>query len=279
MLRCESSWDIYPLQFQPHQALTASSSSAVSLWHQCLGHPGNNVLSQVLASFDFTYNKTVTHTCSSRRMGQHIRLPFSDSTTKTYLPFQLLDVWTCPMLSHSGYKYYVLVLDDYTQYLWTSLSGRNLRCYRLYVPSRHMSRLCSGYPFSLSKQTMAKEFDSTALHLFLTEHGIQFHLSCPYTSQQNKKTEHVLRTLNDCVRTMLVHSAALLAFWAEALSMETHLVNRRPCCANLRKATSARVPLLPQPHRHHVPQARHPLHVVSSSATPRITAATAATTP
>jgi hypothetical protein len=52
-------------------------------------------------------------------MGQHIRLPFSDSTTKTYLPFQLLhsDVWTCPMLSHLGYKYYVLVLDDYTQYL------------------------------------------------------------------------------------------------------------------------------------------------------------------
>jgi hypothetical protein len=115
--------------------------------------------------------------------------------------------------------------------LSTSLSGRNLRCYPLFVPSRHMSRLCSGYPFSLSKQTMAKEFDSTALHLFRTEHGIQFCLSYPYTSQQNKKTEHVLRTLNDCVRTMLVHSAALLAFWAEALSMETHLVNRRPCCA------------------------------------------------
>lgn len=77
---------------------------------------------------------------------------------------------------------------------------------------------------------MAKEFDSTALHLFLTEHGIQFRLSCPYTSQQ-KKTEHVLRTLKDCVCTMLVHSAALLAFWAKALSMETHLVNRRPCHA------------------------------------------------
>jgi hypothetical protein len=59
---------------------------------------------------------------------------------------------------------------------------------------------------------MAKEFDSTALRLFLTEHGIQFRLSCPYTSQQNEKTKHVLRTLNDYVRTMLVHSVALLAF-------------------------------------------------------------------
>ena len=36
-------------------------------------------------------------------------------------PFQLVhsDVWTSPVHSHSGYKYYVVFLDDYTHYLWT----------------------------------------------------------------------------------------------------------------------------------------------------------------
>lgn len=66
---------------------------------------------------------------------------------------------------------------------------------------------------------------------FLAEQGTVFRLSCSYTSQQNGKAERVLRTLNDCVRTMLLHSAAPLSFWAEALQTATFLLNRRPCRA------------------------------------------------
>ena len=69
------------------------------------------------------------------------------------------------------------------------------------------------------------------MHLLLSNLGIQFRLSCPYTSQQNGKAEHVLRMINDCLRTMLLHSAAPLAFWAEALQTATYLINRRPCRA------------------------------------------------
>jgi hypothetical protein len=29
------------------------------------------------------------------------------------------DVWTSPVYSNSGYKYYVVLLDDYTHYIWT----------------------------------------------------------------------------------------------------------------------------------------------------------------
>jgi hypothetical protein len=89
-LRCESRGDLYPLRFQPHHALTASSSSAVSLWHQRLGHPGNSVLTQILDQFDFSCNKTAAHICSSCRMGKHVRLPFSGSVSRTYFPFQIL---------------------------------------------------------------------------------------------------------------------------------------------------------------------------------------------
>lgn len=40
---------------------------------------------------------------------------------KPFFPFQIVhsDVWTSPIFSHSGYKYYVVFLDDYTHYLWT----------------------------------------------------------------------------------------------------------------------------------------------------------------
>jgi hypothetical protein len=49
MLRCESSSDLYPLRLPHHQALTASS--ATSLWHQWLGHPGSPVTNKILQSF------------------------------------------------------------------------------------------------------------------------------------------------------------------------------------------------------------------------------------
>jgi len=119
MLQCESSSDLYPIRLPQHQALTASS--ATSLWHQRLGHPGHPITSQILQTFPFQCNKSDAHSCSSCRLGKHVRLPFTDSASRTFFPFQLVhsDAWTSPVLSHSGYKYYVVFLDDYSHYLWT----------------------------------------------------------------------------------------------------------------------------------------------------------------
>jgi len=135
------------------------------------------------------------------------------------------------VLSLSGYKYYLALLDDFTHYVWT-------------FPMRHKSEtlpiLCHfhayvGTQFGLCVLALqtdnGREFDTGALRALLASHGAQFRLSCPYTSQQNGKAERILRTLNDCVRTLLIHSGAEYTFWAEALSTATHLINRRPCRA------------------------------------------------
>ena len=66
------------------------------------------------------------------------------------------------------------------------------------------------------------------MHDLLAAHGIVFHLSCPYTSPQNGKAERVLRTLNNSVRTMLIHASMPPKYWAEALAAATYLLNRRP---------------------------------------------------
>jgi transposase InsO family protein len=143
------------------------------LWHQCLGHPDHHVLSQILADFDFSY-KSVAHSCSSCCLGKHVYLPFSNSTSYTYFPFQLLhsDVWTSPIVSHSGYKYYLGRLDDYTHYLWTfplrhkSEVLPTLRAFLAYVHTQ----FC--LPILALQTDNRKEFDSTALRFLLAEHGI-----------------------------------------------------------------------------------------------------------
>jgi hypothetical protein len=58
------------------------------------------------------------------------------------------------------------------------------------------------------------------------------HLTCPYTSQQNRRAERVLHTLNDSLHTMLLHAGALLSFWPDALATATYLLNHRSCCTH-----------------------------------------------
>jgi len=135
------------------------------------------------------------------------------------------------VFSYSGYKYYVVFLDDYTHYLWT-IPLRNksdvLSTIRAFISYVHTQfRL----PILAFQTDNGREYDSTAMRLLLSSLGTQLRLSCPYTSQQNGKAERVLRTVNDCLRTLLIHSAAPLEFWSEALTTATHLINRRPCRA------------------------------------------------
>jgi len=51
------------------------------------------------------------------------------------------------------------------------------------------------------------EFDNTTFLSFLAACDIVLRLTCPYTLQQNGRAEHILRILNDSVRTMLLHAA------------------------------------------------------------------------
>jgi hypothetical protein len=90
ILRCNSTGDLYPLRPPQHHGLATSVAPTVSLWHERLGHPGSPALSQVLQHFDFTSNKATNHACHACRLGKHTRLPFSDSTSHSYFPFQLL---------------------------------------------------------------------------------------------------------------------------------------------------------------------------------------------
>jgi hypothetical protein len=88
-------------------------------------------------------------------------------------------------------------------------------------------KLNSSVPSLVFRLTMARS--STIMTYVLAAHGMVLRLTCPYTSQQNGRADHVLRTLNDSLRTMLLHVDALLSFWPDTLATVTYLLNHRPC--------------------------------------------------
>ena len=122
------------------------------------------------------------------------------------------DIWTSPILRFSGFKYYLVLIDDYTHYVWTFLlraKSEALSCilaFHAYVSTQFQ------LPLIALQTDNGKELDNHALRSFLGTHGIAFCLSCPYTSSQNGKVEHILRTVNDCVRSLLIHASMPTAY-------------------------------------------------------------------
>jgi hypothetical protein len=119
IIRCNSTGSLYPLLPLASALLAASSSS---LWHQRLGHPGHEALSKLAHSAAIKCAPGAPDgLCHACQLGRHVRLPFPTSSSRTSHVFQLLhcDLWTSPITSVSGYKYYLVILDDYSHYLWT----------------------------------------------------------------------------------------------------------------------------------------------------------------
>jgi histone deacetylase 1/2 len=208
------------MRLPQHEDHTVSSTS-VELWHNRLGHPGAASLHQVLQSFDFQFNKSAAHSCHQCQLGKHVTLPSSSSDTPAYFPFRLVHsyVWTSPVYSSSDYKYYIVFIDAFTHYIWTfPLRNKSevpaiIRSFFSYVHTQF--RL----PVVTLQTDNGREFDTHAMCLFLAATGTAFRLTCPYSSQQNGKAERILRTINNCVRTLLIHCVAPSSFWAEALNM------------------------------------------------------------
>lgn len=72
------------------------------------------------------------------------------------------------------------------------------------------------------------EFANSSFQRHFDKQGMTFRFSCPYTSQQNGKSERMIRTVNNTIRSLLFHSKLPPIFWVEALHVAVHLQNILP---------------------------------------------------
>ena len=89
ILRCDSTGDLYRVTpgSSPRPAPSFAAVAAVELWHERLGHPGAEALRRALRHTPFTCSPSSRHSCRACRLGKHARLPFSDSSHRSYFPF------------------------------------------------------------------------------------------------------------------------------------------------------------------------------------------------
>jgi hypothetical protein len=121
---------LYPLwlknassKFRPLFTALLGLRTSLSVWHYRLGHSSFNNVSRVIKAHGLrtsNENSNKEIFCDSCQLGKSKRLPFSPSTRISSHLLELIhtDLWTSPISSISGCKYYIIFVDDFTHYTW-----------------------------------------------------------------------------------------------------------------------------------------------------------------
>lgn len=126
LLRSNSVGELYSVPCQTNKPKTSASPTALvfadsSTWHKRLGHVNDASLNSLISAKSISCNKRHLPTCCEAcQMGKHLKLPFYDSNKTVSSLFEIVhsDIWTSPISSISGFKYYVQFLDHFSHFLW-----------------------------------------------------------------------------------------------------------------------------------------------------------------
>lgn len=232
LMRCDSIGDLYPITDNysvSHPSTFAAHTS--SLWHNRLGHPGSSILRSLSKNKFIGCNNLISKfVCDSCVFGKHIKFPFYASQSHTLVPFDIMhnDLWTSPILSTVGHKYYVLFCDDYSNFLWTFPISKKFEVYYMFSSLTSLIKTQFDKTIKYFQCDNGHEFDNESFRKCCDANGLIFRFSCPHTSSQNGKVERKICTINNMIRTLLVHSSMPTSFWHHALQMATYLLNILP---------------------------------------------------
>lgn len=106
-----------------------------------------------------------------------MRLNFSNSSSlsTSTTPFELIhcDVWTPPIASISGYRYYLVLLEDFSHYCWTFRLTSKSEVHTI-ANFWILSRLNSVFPLRVFRPIMAPSLSIKLLPLYFPLTGFTY---------------------------------------------------------------------------------------------------------
>ncbi|GKA93738.1 ribonuclease H-like domain-containing protein [Tanacetum coccineum] len=211
LLRCDSMGDLYPVTQQPPlQNPVVLLLLSSTTWHRRLGHPGKDVLRRLESSNLISCNKSKSSAlCHACQLGKHVKLLFYSFESFAKSIFEIIhsDIWTSPIPSESGINYYAIFLDHFSHFVWVYPLHKKSDLFDNFVAFRAYVNKQFNVDIKALRCNHGGEYDNTRFHDLFCQNGIQFQFSCPCTSQQNGKSECMLRTINNLIRTLFFSSS------------------------------------------------------------------------
>ncbi|GJU87503.1 retrovirus-related pol polyprotein from transposon TNT 1-94 [Tanacetum coccineum] len=231
--------DLYTISLQettsstPICFMAKASPTQAWLWHRRLSHLNFDYIT-LLSKKDIVtglpkLKYVKDQLCSSCEMSKAKRSSFkSKAVPSSKGRLNLLHMDLCgPMrvASINGKKYILVIVDDYSRYIWTLFLRSKDE-----TPEVHKDFLTM-IQCNLQAQVISVctdrgiEFLNKTLHAYFKEEGIEHQTSTPRTPEQNGVVERRNRTLVEAAQTMLSASKLPLSFWAEAVTTACYTQN------------------------------------------------------
>jgi IS30 family transposase len=122
----------------------------------------------------------------------------------------------------------MVILDDHSHFVWTfplrvkSDTFSTLSNFFAYVSTQF------GRTIKVIQCDNGCEFDNASSHAFFATKGVLLWMPYPYTSPQNGKTEHILRTINNMLCSLYFQASILAHYWVEGFHTTKYLLNHLP---------------------------------------------------
>lgn len=168
--------------------------------------------------------------CDACEFAKHTRTSYASKGMKSVSPFVLVhsDVWTCPVVSISGMKYFVTFIDCFSRMTWVYLMKHKdevLKCFQDFcalVKTQFHTQV------KVLRTDNGTEYVNKEFSNFLSTNGILHQTTCLDTPPQNgvaeRKNRHILKVARSLMFTMNVPKF----LWSEAVLTATYLINRTP---------------------------------------------------
>ncbi|GJS88411.1 retrovirus-related pol polyprotein from transposon TNT 1-94 [Tanacetum coccineum] len=213
--------------------MAKASPTQAWLWHQRLSHLNFNYIN-LLSKKDVVIGlpkvKYVKdQLCSSCEVSKAKRSSFKTKAVPSSKgQLNLLHMHLCGLMrvaSINGKKYILVIVDDYSEYIWTLFLRSKDETPEVLKESLIMIQWNLQALVISVRTDRGTEFLNKTLYAFFKEEGIEHKTSTPRTPEQNGVVKRRNRTLVEVSRMMLSASKLPLFFWAEALQC-TILKNR-----------------------------------------------------
>ena len=98
-----------------------------------------------------------------------------------------------PVASNTGYLYYLVILDDFSHYVWTFPLRRKFDAFATLTAFYSYVTTQFGRPILALQTDNGKEFDNVAVRNLLASHGTIFrsHLSLHVTAEWLRRARHL----------------------------------------------------------------------------------------
>ena len=119
-------------------------------------------------------NSVKTH-CIHCLVGKMHQLPFPVSNKSVSSPFALIhaDLWgPAPIMSYTGFRYYLVLVDEFTKFTWTYLLKHKLDTFKVFTQFQAMVNTQFSLPIKILRIDCGGEFTSTDFNQFCANNGI-----------------------------------------------------------------------------------------------------------